>query len=213
MKKALFIIIPCLLVLFSCKDKVAKDVEVYKNDFESSNISNITGGITEKYNGSLVLGRFNNSGFTLNLNNLPDHDLVTISFDLYIHDSWDGNSDSPDGPDIWNMYVNGDTYISTTFSNSSCGVNEFCKPQSYPLTYPNNYNNPKTGATAINLPPACKTTPPNGTTLYKITKTFRHSSGILSLECSDKLIQSNTNDPKCDESWSVDNLSVKVINL
>ena len=40
---------------------------------------------------SKLLGDFNNDGFTLHLENTGDHDYVFISFDLYIHGTWDGN--------------------------------------------------------------------------------------------------------------------------
>lgn len=203
-----------LLILFaSCKDKVANTTQVYSNDFQTSNLSNISGGSIEDYIGTKVLGRYNNSGFTLSLNNLPKHDLISVTFTLYIHDSWDGNSTSPDGPDIWQMFVDDDVFISTTFSNVPCALGAVCKPQSYPNTYPNNFNNPKAGATTINLPPACKTTFPNGTTAYTITKTFAHKGGAISIQCVDKLVQTNDPNPKCDESWSVDNISVKAISL
>lgn len=202
-----------MLLVFSCKDKIATSNEVYNNDFQADNLSSISGGIIENYNGSKVLGRYNNGGFTLSLNNLPKHDLISVSFTLYIHDSWDGNSTAPDGPDMWEMFVDDEPYISTTFSNFPCASTDICKPQSYPNTYPNNYNNPQTGATTVNLPPACKTTYPNGTSMYRITKTFAHTGGTVTIKCLDKLSQTNDPDPKCDESWSVDNLNVKAITL
>jgi hypothetical protein len=215
MNKKLLFIVPFILI--SCSTHVSNEVTVYTNDFESSNLSNIGNGIIEQFNGSAVLGRYNNNDnkgyFNLSLNNLPKHDLITISFDLYIHDSWDGNKTAPDGPDIWQMLVDGNRYIYTTFSNFPCGVNEFCSPQSYPLDYPNNYNNPKAGAYRTDLPGVCHLAGPNGTTQYKITKTFRHTNNTLLLECSDKLVQPNAPDPKCDESWSVDNINVKAITL
>ena len=203
----------CLLTILSCKDKISTTNEVYSNDFQTNNLNNVSGGVIENFNGTKLLGRYNDGGFTLNLNGLPDHDLISVSFNLYIHDSWDGNSVSPDGPDIWEMFVDGDPYMSTTFSNFPCAARDLCRPQSYPNTYPNNYNNPKTGATAVNLPVACKATIPNGTSLYVITKTFAHKGGTISIKCFDKLVQTNDPNPKCDESWSLDNLKVKAIKL
>jgi len=212
-KKLVSIFSFSLLLCFSCKDKVGASTEVYSNDFQSGNLNNITNGVIDTYNNTKVLGRYNNSEFTLSLNNLPKHDLITVTFALYIHDSWDGNSDSPDGPDMWEMYIDNQPYMSTTFSNYPCAANTFCKPQSYPNSYPNNYNNPKTGAATLNLPPACKTTFPNGTTKYIITKTFSHKGSTLSMKCLDKLVQTNDSNPKCDESWSVDDLKVTAVAL
>jgi hypothetical protein len=212
------LVIGFFALFFSCKEKVSKQTEVYNNDFESSNLTGITNGVISKFNGTSVLGTYNvsaNKGFfALTLNNLPKHDLITISFDLYIHDTWDGNKPAPDGPDIWQMLVDGNSYIYTTFSNGSCGVAEFCPPQAYPLDYPNSYNNPKAGAYRTDLPGFCSmANNPNGTTQYKIVKTFKHSNSTLVLQCLDKLVQTNANDPKCDESWSVDNINIQAITL
>ncbi|HWZ35285.1 MAG TPA: hypothetical protein VNW51_03960, partial [Mucilaginibacter sp.] len=203
-----------LILLYSCKNQVKSEVEVYNNDFETNNLTNITNGVISQFNGTAVLGIYNNGNFILKLDNLPKHDLITISFDLYIHDGWDGNKPPPDGPDIWQMLVDGSTYIYATFSNDSCIAGNFCSPQSYPFDYPNSYNNPKTGAYRIDLPGFCSMkSNPNGTTQYKIIKTFTHKNGTLVLQCLDKLVQTNATDPKCDESWSVDNINIKAITL
>jgi hypothetical protein len=213
MNKKLLFIIP-LFFISACSKNVSNEVVVYQNDFETNDLSNITKGMISSYNNSLVLGQYNNDGFSLKLNNLPKHDLISISFDLYIHDSWDGNKQAPDGPDIWEMLINGSPFIDATFSNSACAAGNLCSPQSYPFDYPNNYNNPKTGAYRTDLPGVCGTkSDPHGTTLYKIVKTFRNSDNALVLQCLDKLVQSNTDNPKCDESWSVDNIIVKAISL
>jgi len=211
-KKFLFLI--SLFFVTACNKNVSNEVVVYHNDFETNDLSNITNGIISTYNNSAVLGQYNNGNFILTLNNLPKHDLITITFDLYIHDSWDGNKKAPDGPDIWEMFVNGDPFIYTTFSNAPCAAPDFCSPQSYPADYPNDYNNPRSGAYRTDLPGVCSwKSDPNGTSLYKISKTFRNSDSKLVLQCVDKLVQTNTADPKCDESWSVDNINVKAITL
>jgi hypothetical protein len=202
-----------LFLIASCKDKIRKETTVYTNDFERGSLANIENGFITVYNGSSVLGRYNNGYFNIKLNDLPQHDLITITFDLYIHDRWDGNKTAPDGPDIWQMWVDDKTYINTTFSNLDCPPGYFCSPQSYPFNYPNNYNSPKAGAYRTDLPGVCGIVGPNGTTQYKIEKTFVHTNNTLSLRCLDKLVQDNANDKKCDESWSVDNISIKAIIL
>ena len=63
---------------------------VYENDFEQEKLANIDGGGIIDFNNSKVIGNFNNDGFTFT-DNIGDHDYVFISFDLYIHGSWDGN--------------------------------------------------------------------------------------------------------------------------
>jgi len=214
MKKILLFIIPLCFIGSCNKSTVSNETVVYQNDFETNDLSNITNGTITQFNNTSVLGRYNDTSFTLSLKGLPNHDLITISFDLYIHDSWDGNKATPDGPDIWGMIVDNSPYIYTTFSNSDCSPGNFCSPQSYPLDYPNNYNNPKTGAFRTDLPGACSwASSTHGTTMYKISKTFKHSEKTLMLKCWDKLVQPNTIDPKCDESWSIDNINVKAITL
>lgn len=205
-----------LLLINSCAKEVKNQQEVYFNDFESNKLDGLSNATIETYNGSKVLGRYNSSGFDLSLSNLPAHKLIEVSFDLYIHDSWDGNkvSGGIDGPDIWKFLVDGGLYVNTTFSNEDCNNSGFCPPQSYPADYPNSYNNPKIGATNPNLPGVCNLSGKlSGTTLYKITKIIEHSKSTLLMQCRDQLIQTNTSDPKCDESWSVDNIRIKVINL
>lgn len=203
--------------LVSCAKKAESTVVIYQNDFESNDLQNITNGAIETFNGSKVLGRYNNDGFKLTLENLPKHDLIEVTFDLYIHDSWDGNKSGDfgrNGPDIWNMLLDGVPYINTTFSNSDCGDLFLCNPQSYPANYINSTNKPKTGAYQTNLPGACSNASLiGGSTLYKITKLINHKQSRFTIECRDALIQTNTKDPKCDESWSVDNIKINAIQL
>src|ERR1700735_4425231 len=99
MNKKLLLVIPFILI-FSCNKTVNSEVTVYHNDFETGNLSNISNGVISQFNGSNVLGRFSNGNFTLSINNLPDHNLIAVSFDLYIHDNWRGNL-APEGPEIW----------------------------------------------------------------------------------------------------------------
>ena len=207
------LIVLCLVLFSSCTKDVTKESDVYSNDFEQGDLKDITSGIVTTYNNSKVLGQYNNGGFELSLTDLPEHDLVEVTFDLYIHDSWDGNqnNDNIDGPDIWKLILDGKEYINTTFSNNTCGAGMRCSPQSYPNDYPNFNNNPKTGAYKINLPSVCHTV--GKTTLYKIKKRISHSKSSILVKCMDKLVQTNANDALCDESWSIDNINIKVISL
>lgn len=201
---------------------------VYENNFEEMNLSEIDGGDFMSFNNSTVLGNFNNDGFTLFLEDIGDHDYVFISFDLYIHGSWDGNFNGfqeNDKADKWVMEFKPDMDLykdpssdnfTTTFSNSPCWSN-YCLRQSYPEVYPFE-NNPKTGSFKTNLDKLCPTSFFGGkTTLYQIEKGFKSSGNNIVVRFYDELYQPNAinkdgiPEQKCDESWSLDNLRVRVI--
>jgi hypothetical protein len=209
---------PLLLFLFlSCTKATVGEIEVYSNDFESGNLTNIEKGTISQFNGSQVLGNYNNGEFALSINDIPAHDIIDITFDLYIHDSWEGVQSANDqigGPDIWQMLVDNKIYINTTFANFDCIPGNFCPPQSYPADYPAQSNNPKSGASRTDLPGFCSQADKlSGTTLYKIHKSISHSGASVTIRCLDMLKQIHAADAKCDESWSVDNIKVKAINL
>ena len=219
-----------LIILVSCEyPKILIDKEVYFNDFESNSLENISGGAIYKFNDINVLGNFNNDGFRINISEIDDHDYIFLSFDLYIHGSWDGNlngkSPSSQVPDKWIIELNPDMSLHsdnssnkfvTTFSNSVCYSN-YCKKQSYPNPYPFD-NNPKTGMFLTDLPETCPGDFFGGpTTLYKFEKGFPSSGNSVIIRIYDELFQPNAigkggiNKAKCDESWSIDNLSIRIV--
>jgi hypothetical protein len=80
-------------------------------------------------------------------------------------------------------------------------------------------NSPKTGSSKVNLPEICKNSFFGGkSTLYKIEKGFKHSGNAVVIRFYDELYQPNAVDndgvvqSKCDESWSLDNLKVRLIS-
>ena len=205
-----------------------KNEVVYENDFESLKLDDIDGGKIMKFNKTNVLGDYNNDGFTLFLENIGDHDYVFISFDLYIHGTWDGNFNGfsvNDKPDKWILEFKPDMELfkdpssdnfTTTFSNSQCWSN-YCLRQSYPNSYPFE-NNPKTGSSQTDLPKICsKSFFGEKTTLYQLERGFKSSGNSLVVRFYDELYQPNAIDKdgntqeKCDESWSLDNLRIRVI--
>lgn len=205
----------CSTLFTACKSKTEVRNVFYDNDFEVNNFTGLNHQKTTSFNQTLVLGNFNNQEVSLMLNNLPSHDLVEVSFDLYIHDTWDGNklSGGIDGPDIWKMLIDNKLYINTTFSNTPC-FSVFCPPQSYPDNYLNNNNNPKDGAFNKDLPGLCSLAGTNGgSALYQIKKIVPHISSGITLILKDELLQPNVNEPLCDESWSIDNLKITLISL
>ena len=219
-----------VLIINSCSyPEILRDELVYDNDFENNNLSEIDGAGFSTFNNTTVIGDFNNDGFTLHLSNVGAHEYIFVSFDLYIHGSWDGNSngfDINDKADKWiieyrpDMDLFKDTAADkfiTTFSNSPCFSN-YCLRQSYPENYPFE-NNPKKGSFKTDLDRKCENNFFGGpTSMYKIEKSFRGSGDAIVIRFYDELYQPNAIDKdgivqsKCDESWSLDNLKVRVIS-
>ena len=224
-----FQIFICAFIIDSCSyPEMVRNELVYENDFESLDLKSIDGGDIKSFNNTNVIGDFNNDGFTLFLEDVGDHDYVFISFDLYIHGSWDGNFNGfseNDKPDKWVMEFKPDMqlykdpasdHFATTFSNSPCWSN-YCLRQSYPEVYPFE-NNPKTGSFKTNMDKICTDSFfGDKTTLYQIEKGFKSSGNSIIVRFYDELYQPNAIDKdgvpqqKCDESWSMDNIRVRAV--
>ena len=218
-----------VFVIDSCSyPEMVRNELVYENDFENLNLNSIDGGDIMSFNNTNVIGDFNNDGFTLFLEDVGDHDYVFISFDLYIHGSWDGNFNGfseNDKPDKWVMEFKPDMQLykdpssdnfTTTFSNSPCWPN-YCLRQSYPEVYPFE-NNPKTGSFKTDMAKICNDSFfGEKTSLYQIEKGFKSSGNSVIVRFYDELYQPNAIDKdgipqqKCDESWSMDNIRVRLV--
>lgn len=206
-----------LISLASCKG-LQKETIIYRNDFEGGNLSGIVDGQIGEYNGSKVIGRYSQNGFLLKLDSLPKHNMVQISFDLYLHDTWDGNAVNPDGPDIWIMNIDGWSAVYSTFANGLCTN---CM-QAFPVEQPSQVNGgfvffnnkPNSNAIKTDLPGACKLKDSKGgTSMYRILRTIEHAQSTLDIGCFAQLEDPDTANKNCNESWSVDNMMVKVIEF
>jgi len=229
MRKIIIYISIFFLLINSCSyPEMIRNELIYENNFDDSNLKNIDGGDFFEFNNNTVLGNFNNDGFNIFLDHVGDHDYVFVSFDLFIHGSWDGNFNGfneNDKADKWTIEFNPDMnlfkdpnsdHFTTTFSNSPCWPN-YCLRQSYPEAFPFD-NNPKTGSFKVNLPETCTNNFFGGkTSLYQIEKGFKSSGGDIVIRFFDELYQPNAIDKdgipqeKCDESWSIDNIKIRVI--
>lgn len=206
-----------LLSFASCKG-LQKETIIYSNNFEDSSLNKIIDGKIGEYNGSKVIGRYSQNGFLLKLDSLPKHNMVQISFDLYIHDTWDGNAVKPEGPDIWIMNIDGWSAIYATIASGLCAS---CT-QSYPVLQPSIVNNqfnffnykPNSNAIQTDLPGACKLQGMKGGTVkYRILRTIEHSESTLSVGCFAQLEDPDPANKHCNESWSVDNMKIKAIEF
>ncbi len=152
--------------------------------------------VIKDYNGGKVLGYLGNQQATFSLTGLPSHDMIQVDFDLYIHDTWDGN-DLTSGPDVWKMDVNGSNVINTTFSNFAYRTQ----------AYPNNVSaiNPAFSSSLSSvLVNACNFGGGAPSAKYHISKTVPHTANTLTL-----VLEALGLEDVCNESWSIDNFDVQ----
>ena len=200
-------LINCILI-FPAAAKV-----VYFNSFENgvgSEWSDSSIDITPSGN-QRFLGQFGNGTVALTLNNLPAHTEVTISFDLFIIRSWNGNE-----PDIWDLNVsNGPTLLHTTFNNHNPSIFDVTIPQAYPDNYPGGSYPSLTGAFEINTLGytfLCEPSPGDGfvdlpmDTVYELVFAFPHFTSELVLNFSGSELAVLTS-----KSWGLDNVTVEAI--
>ncbi len=173
----------------------------YSEDFENgvgsewSASSTYTTPTFTTHGNSIGLGRFGNQAVTLSLNTAAPHNEATVSFELYINNSWDGNVISSVGPDHWKLTQNGETLLDTTFSNV----------KSYTQSYPDNYSDGsdyyyRTGAAESNEDGFY------GNSVYELSYTFDHTANFLDLTFSASHLQGLN-----DESWGIDNITVSIV--
>nr|WP_242054671.1 putative Ig domain-containing protein [Nostoc sp. FACHB-190] len=204
-----------------------KEQLIYFEDFEDptkslSEWSNPKTEITPVGERSF-LGRYARDGqgggkTSLTLNDLPEHDKITLSFKLFVIESWDGNANwLGDVPHTWDLIVrDGPTLLHTNFLNVDFYWYENTFGQHAGQAYPNNYpdthpdipstanNAPRTGASEVNTLGYSF----YGDTVYDLTFTFEHSGDNLILDFSgDNPFLSFDN-----ESWGLDDIEIRTIS-
>jgi hypothetical protein len=206
---ALFIVV---ISIYSCKKNLTLRQTVYTETFEDAvpnEITAVTGSgdsyvrMIRPFNGSNVMGMFNNTLVSLELDSLPNHNMIYVEFDFYAHDGWEGNKISTSGiVDVWNIQVNGQLQLSTTFSNTPenkqsypdwIGSGEPAPPRA------NSIDTLVTGFCAYDFKP-------NGSSKYRIVFSRPHTDNELLLQFNDAL-QGST----CNKSWSIDNIHIETI--
>lgn len=208
-----FLLLSICIGMVSCFKDLPNKTIVYENDFEDSSKANflifnayglVDSSKITNFNNSRVFGRFNSIYLLFKKDTLPEHNVLNITYDLFIHDKWDGNY-IPAGatyPDLWQMAIDNNPVILTSFSN---GTNS----QSYPDNYQSNLINNKPFSNAWELLTGVCAFAGNaqGTSHYKINYTTSHF-GPLQIVFTDV-----TNQPSslCSKSWSIDNLRITAI--
>jgi large repetitive protein len=189
--------------VYSCQKRGAlsgtecSDVTVYTNDFESSD----TAGwdktkISTTPSGRKYFGNFSNETATLSLANLPPHSRLTIKFDVYAIQSWDGSTGA--GPDRWFSALDEVRFIDTTFSVVG-------NPQAYPNSHtasallPNATVAGRTGAIENN------TLGWGQDSVYRMSYTLPHNASTANILFGAAGLEGITN-----ESWGIDNVEISV---
>ncbi len=212
-KSKIFISFLFVLSCFSCTKNLTKIHIVYQNDFNRSSTKDIVtydfyGATKDKifyFNGSKVLGPFNNAGSDFNLTDLPEHNILEVAFDLYAHDNWEGNKPTQYGiPDLFVMKYDKNPRFLTSFSSN------IQHKQSFPDWFPQGSNPAMGNAIRTDLPGRCTWKDrKNGTVMYRIVQQFAHSNKSFQLSLSDALQPFNS---ECEKSWSIDNIKITAFN-
>lgn len=183
-----------------CLPALAANAVVYSNDFSvgaGSDWSSPSLSVTPT--GEQFLGEFGNSATTLTLTNLAAHNAVTISFDLYVLKTWDGDNFGF-GPDVWGISVNGNSSFNgftTTFSNG------YGPTQSYPSAVFVGSAAARTGSVANDT--LGYGSGYLGDSIYHLTFTTSHSASTFTATLFGTNLQGIS-----DESWGIDNVSVAI---
>ncbi|NND75470.1 MAG: VWD domain-containing protein [Ilumatobacter sp.] len=162
---------------------------VYREDFEDSQAPGFSTTVVSTAPGDRqYVGPLGAGTNTLTLTDLPPHDALTLSYDLYVFGEWDGD----DGPDAFEVAVDGGAVIATnTFSNTAATQN-----------FPAAGSAARTGATEID------TLGGTTSTVYTVTHTIAHWEPDIALTFSGLGV-----DIAAGETWGLDNVEVVVERL
>lgn len=201
------------LGLSSCTDTLESSQVIYDNDFSTTDLNGFENGRLFVFQNDTIVGYYHNEEVALNLQALPSHNMLKITTEILVHDTWDGNQENGvSGPDIWLMGIENTEIYRTTFSNTPC-ESTYCLHQSFPNDY-FRQNIPKSGAIQTNLPGLCSFGAfPNFTTRYSISKIIEHSNSTVRIFWNTELMAEGVADPACDESWSLSRVTVEALNV
>lgn len=205
---------------------------VYFNDFQGAvgsewSQTSVAAAPNPDYDGNRrFLGEFGNGMVSLTLNNLPQHTQLSLSFQLYLIRSWDGNDTTvvngdPLGSDTWSLGVaGGPSLLNATFSNGNrAGQTYGGAFSSYtytaytPCTAYQGYSGPgqygpMTGANECYSLGYFFNDPNLGTqamdSVYNLNFSFAHSGSSVTFNFAANGLQPLL----ADESWGLDNVQL-----
>ena len=177
---------------------------VYTNDFASGAGSEWSNPATSVSNGERFLASSPN-GFgagtdTLTLAGLPSHDTLTIVFDFYAIQSWDGNGQQGGGPDNFGVALDGVARYLTNFANYTGGNTQAYPNQLAPFGAGGDFA-PRTGA--LENGHLGYGTGDFGDSTYRITLSLPHTASTAAFAFTSTQTEGVGN-----EGWGLDNVSV-----
>ncbi len=162
--------------------------------------------------GSKFLGQFGNETACISLDSLPQHHWVTLSFDLYVIRTWNGNTglasapaarlpaaaEEAAGPDRFQVAAQDVRLLDVTFATWPGEL------QSYPYSFGQGNFPANTGAAQVNtLGYTFEGQPCDA--VYHITRVFRHAAADLRIDFTALGLQEISN-----ESWGLADVRVLV---
>jgi hypothetical protein len=157
------------------------------------------------------LGQFYNESVRLTLDKLPQHKSITVTFDLYITRTWDGEVIGP-GPDGWGLKLEDSVpLIDTTFCNVdglrqkfACKNGEDASSGCYSKGEVAAFGAAATNSLGFNI--GWK----YNDSVYRIKRTFQHDRSFLMLTFYGAMREvtpdlQNTNN----EAWGLDNVRIE----
>lgn len=175
---------------------------IYQNDFEAGLAAEFSPApITVAPNSSTkFLGQFSGdgpTGTTLTLTGIGAHDAITLSLDLYIIHSWDGNGNQGSGPDQLKFTADSTTLLDANFANRDGSLQTYS--DATPLG-----GGPFAAKTSADAESTLGYSWFFGTdTTYNLSFTFAHTGDSLVVDFTGIGIQGAG-----DESWGLDNFRV-----
>jgi hypothetical protein len=200
----------------------AGQVLVYSNDFQGAVGAewSSTSTATTPVGNRQFLGQFATQTVSLSLGpgspvlpaGLPAHDVLNVSFQVFVIRSWDGNSTDSEGPDTWNVGLrDGPTLMNTTFNNGAAFHAAF--GQAYPGTYPGNTVPPRTGASENDTLGYVFTSIDHDgpmDAVYNVSLTTPHTGPAAVIDFAAVLLTGGVPGDILNESWGLDNVVVSV---
>lgn len=174
---------------------------IYSNDFSTA-ADGFSSSTRSTSNGETYLGRFGRGSVTLSLTDIAEHDALTLGFDLYIIESWDGNGPEGGAADYFGVEIDGTQVLYTNFAQYG-GRNTQAYPNNGGALGDGGSFAPRTGAYAQNH--LGYGTGNFGDSTYRISLTLAHIAPDATIRFT-----SLQNQSLGDESWGLDNVSVSV---